>query len=102
MSIKLILAFVLVGLVCYILGRLSGRRGHAGQMLQPSAPRTFNPASANTSASTVGTLDAAALEEIKNQVRAGQLINAIKIYRQRTNCSLRDAKDAVDSIARGL
>ena len=103
MSIKLILAFVLVGLVCYILGRLSGgSRGGAGQMLQTSAPRAFTPLSANTSPPTAAALDAAVLEEIERQVRAGQLINAIKLYRQRTNCSLREAKDAVDSIARGL
>jgi hypothetical protein len=102
MSIKLILAFILFGLVCYILGRRSGRRSDTGQMLQTSAPRTFTPMSANMSASTLGMIDAAVLEEIKRQVRAGQLINAIKLYRQRTNCSLREAKDAVDSIARGL
>ena len=104
MSIKLILAFILFGLVCYILGRLSGsKRSGAGQMLQTPAPRTFTHASANMNAfGTAGMLDAAVLEEIKRQVRAGQLINAIKLYRQRTNCSLREAKDAVDSIARGL
>jgi hypothetical protein len=102
MSIKLILAFILFGLVCYILGRLSGRRNGAGRMLQTPAPRTFAPLSENMSASNAALLDAAVLEEIKRQVRAGQLINAIKLYRQRTNCSLREAKDAVDSIARGL
>jgi hypothetical protein len=106
MSIKLILAFILVGLVCYILGRLSGGRRDGGDgrpMLNTSAPRTLDAARAATTAAThTGTLDAGALEEIKRLLRERQLISAIKIYREQTRCSLRDAKDAVESIMKSL
>ena len=104
MSIKLILAFVLVGLACYVLGRLSGRRGDdSGRpMLQTSAPRTFHPARPAVAAAHAGTLDAASLEEIKRLVRERQLIAAIRIYRERMNCGLREAKEAVESIAGSL
>ncbi|HZG53342.1 MAG TPA: hypothetical protein VEZ40_14520 [Pyrinomonadaceae bacterium] len=95
MSIKLILAFVLVGLACYALGRLTRGRGHE-PMLRTSAPLTLDPPRA------AGALDAASLEEIKRLVRERQLIAAIRIYRERTNCGLREAKEAVESIARSL
>ncbi|HEY9402568.1 MAG TPA: hypothetical protein VIQ24_07730 [Pyrinomonadaceae bacterium] len=104
MSIKLILAFVLVGLVCYVLGRLSGRRGGGGgePMLQTSAPRTFDPSRPAAATAHAGTLDAASLEEIKRLARERQLIAAIRIYRERTNCGLREAKEAVEAIAESL
>jgi hypothetical protein len=105
MSIKLILVFIVVGLVCYLLGRLSGRRGDDGSrpMLQTSAPRTLGAAQAASAAAThAGTLDAASLEEIKRLVRERQLIAAIRIYRERTDCGLREAKEAVESIAESL
>jgi hypothetical protein len=103
MSIKLILVFIAVGLVCYLLGRLSGRRGGDGgrPMLQTSAPRTLDAAQAAANAHA-GTLDAASLEEIKRLVRERQLIAAIRIYRERTDCGLREAKEAVESIAESL
>ncbi|HLL17138.1 MAG TPA: hypothetical protein VK388_18910 [Pyrinomonadaceae bacterium] len=103
MSIKLILAFVLVGFVCYVLGRMSGRRGDDSSrpMLQTSAPRAFDPPRAATTAHA-GTLDAASLDEIKRLVRERQLIAAIRIYRERTDCGLREAKETVEAIAESL
>lgn len=109
MSIKLILAFVLVGLVCYILGRLSGGRrdGNGRPMLNTSAPRTLDAARAAAAAvaaapPNAGTLDAASLEEIKRLLGERQLISAIKIYREQTRCSLLEAKNAVESIRQSL
>jgi hypothetical protein len=99
MGIKFILLLIFVGLVCFLLGRLSGgRRGDGGQMLQTHAPRTLDAALAANN----NTLDADSLAEIKRLLGERQLINAIKIYRQRTNCSLREAKDAVEAIAKTL
>lgn len=107
MSIKLILAFVLVGLVCYLLGRASGRRsGRVGEPMirdASSAPRTFDaPRAVSAATAHGGALDANTLEEIKRLIREGQLIGAIKIYRDRTNCGLREAKDGVESIMKTL
>jgi hypothetical protein len=99
MSVKLILLLILVGLVCYILGRLSGgRRDGGGQMLQTRVPHM--PGAAHLAYG--GSLDAASLEEVKRLIREQQLISAIRIYRERTNCGLREAKDAVEAIARTL
>ncbi len=103
MSVKIILGFIIVGLVCYIIGRLSARRSNAdGRMLQTSALRNFNRADANRSAPGSGVLDAATLGEIKDLIHKRQLIAAIKIYRERTNCGLREAKDAVESMMKNL
>jgi hypothetical protein len=104
MSIKLIAIIFIVGVVCYLLGRMAkGRRDADGRMLQTSAPRTLDAASSSSSATVgAGALDAASLEEIKRLIRERQLINAIKIYRERTNCGLREAKDAVEEIGKSL
>lgn len=98
MSIKLILLLIFVGLFCYILGRLSGGRRDTGQMLQTHTPRTLDAARAAQG----NRLDADSLAEIKRLLGERQLISAIKIYRQQTNCSLREAKDAVEAIAKTL
>jgi hypothetical protein len=88
MSVKIILLLIFVGLVGYAFGRLSGGRGGGVEpMLQTSVPRV---------------LDTPTLDEIKRLVREQQLIAAIRIYRERTNCGLREAKEAVESIARNL
>jgi hypothetical protein len=38
-------------------------------------------------------------EEILSLLRQGRKIEAIKVYRTATNCGLKDAKDAVESLA---
>lgn len=40
-------------------------------------------------------------DTIRALVRAGRMIDAIKLYRERTGAGLKDAKDAVDAIAAG-
>jgi len=44
----------------------------------------------------------AALGPVYDAIRAGQKINAIQLYRTATGASLKEAKNAVESIARGL
>jgi ribosomal protein L7/L12 len=41
-------------------------------------------------------------EEVRALVRAGRMIEAIKLYRERTGAGLKEAKDAVDGIAAGM
>lgn len=41
-------------------------------------------------------------EEIRTLVLSGRMIDAIKLYREKTNTGLKDAKDAVDKIAAGM
>ena len=44
----------------------------------------------------------AGLGPVYDAIRAGKKINAIQLYRTLTGASLAEAKNAVDSIARGL
>ena len=57
----------------------------------------------------VGQLDAAGLPsasdgypDVVDALNAGQLIVAIKLYREHTGVGLKEAKDAVEALARGL
>lgn len=107
MSTKLVLLLIFVGLACYVLGRRSARRGGAGgePMLQTTAPRTLAAARTATAAAATAhgeALDAASLEEVKRLLGERRLIEAIRIYRERTNCGLREAKEACESIAESL
>jgi hypothetical protein len=106
MSTKLILLLIFVGLACYVLGRRSARRGGGGgePMLLTSAPRTLVSARTATAAASAhgDALDAASLEEVKRLLGERRLIEAIRIYRERTNCGLREAKEACESIAESL
>jgi hypothetical protein len=47
-------------------------------------------------------MSGAALGPVYDALRAGQPVNAVKLYRELTGASLAEAKYAVDSIARGL
>lgn len=46
--------------------------------------------------------DDAALTDVVDAIRAGNKIEAIKRWRAHTNSGLREAKDAVESLARSL
>ncbi len=48
-----------------------------------------------------GPMDAATMGQIHALVAANRLIEAIKLYRERTGVGLKEAKDAVESIALG-
>lgn len=57
----------------------------------------------------IGQLDAVgmpsadgAYPDVLDAIRAGNLIQAIKNYRAHTNVGLKEAKDAVEALARGL
>jgi ribosomal protein L7/L12 len=43
-----------------------------------------------------------AYDEVESMVREGQLIQAIKLYRQRTGLGLKESKDAIDTIKRRI
>ena len=46
-----------------------------------------------------GGLQSASEEQVLSLMRQGHKIEAIKVYRAATNCGLKDAKDAVESLA---
>jgi ribosomal protein L7/L12 len=49
-----------------------------------------------------GPREAEPMPEVAELVRQGKLIHAIKIYRQATGASLREAKEEIDRIAAGV
>ncbi|MDQ3908552.1 MAG: hypothetical protein M3268_09440 [Acidobacteriota bacterium] len=109
MDTKLILAFAAVGLVCFVVGLLVGRAGRRdGQMMvRPniaSPSGSFGatpPASLGTTTPSVS-FDASAAagevidERLRELLRENKLIEAIKLYRERTGCGLKEAKEAVE------
>lgn len=103
-------AFVVYAIVFFaglVLGRVWGRASarREGNMLsnqgntlstRPAAPA--RTASYNAPDAIHGETDASLEEEVRRLVAAGNLINAIKLYRERTGCGLKEAKDAVERI----
>ncbi|HVF43893.1 MAG TPA: hypothetical protein VM936_12810 [Pyrinomonadaceae bacterium] len=88
-------------------GRASARRegnmlsGQGGNMLstRPAAAAVPARAASHTAPDAIlGEPDALLEEEVRRLVAAGSLINAIKLYRDRTGCGLKEAKDAVERI----
>lgn len=75
---------------------LSTRLGPAPQRL---ASKAFTASTPPYDASAAALPDAAFEEEIR-QLANVNLINAIKLYRERTGCGLKEAKDAVEQIHR--
>jgi hypothetical protein len=102
MSIGVFIGYAVAFLVGLILGRVwggaSARRG--GQMLTQRAaytpPLASTPSPFNVAASAPA--DATFEEEVRRIADSGNLIHAIKLYRERTGCGLKEAKDAVERI----
>jgi|GEM_PF-3296286 len=46
------------------------------------------------------TMDAATLEEVREQLSRGRKVEAIKLYREAASCDLEDAREAVERMAR--
>jgi hypothetical protein len=99
-EIGAVIGYAVVFLVGLIVGRVWGgaaaSRGRSrGNMLAPRLSPTAMPSNAGA-----GVLpDAPFEEEVRRLVAAGKLIEAIKLYRARTGCGLKEAKDAVERIA---
>ena len=89
---------VIVGAVAFLVGLIVGRvwgrasAHHEGNMLTPRRA-AFDPPDA-----IIEEPDESLEEEVRRLVAAGNLINAIKLYRTRKGCGLQEAKDAVERI----
>lgn len=103
MDAKTLIGYAIVFFVGLVVGRIWGGAAAraSGNML--SAPQA-NALSTRPTLATPGNAvthappDADFEEEVRRLAAAGNLINAIKLYRERTGCSLKDAKDAVERI----
>jgi large subunit ribosomal protein L7/L12 len=101
MDVKVILGFVIVGVVCFFLGMAwksrSAQRG-GGQMLISQPGRKVS----SLQESPKTRIDDASLEQVKDLIRAKQKIEAIKLFREQTDVGLKEAKDAVDAIEKEM
>ncbi len=59
-------------------------------------------ASGSPSAAALFAPDSDVRVEVVRLIRAGQKIEAIKVYRDATKCGLKEAKDAVEAVERTL
>ena len=108
MDFGTLVVYAIVFLAGLILGRVWGRASarRDGNMLSTQAGNVLSTrpaASARASAyaapdAILGEPDASLEEEVRRLVAAGSLINAIRLYRERTGCGLKEAKDAVERI----
>ncbi len=82
----LLLCILIIGILLFVISRI-----------RSSPPQqTFVPSSAG-----VEIMDELAAE-LRHLLQTNQKIAAIKLYRERTGASLKEAKDAVDNMARGM
>ena len=102
-----IVGYVLVFLFGLVAGRVWGRASGAGggNMLTShlyTTPPTETAGAPQTTVAPDARLtaapDAALEEEIRQIARAGNYLQAIKVYKQRTGCGLREARDGVARI----
>ena len=103
MDFNAVIVYAVVFFAGLIVGRVWGRAAarQEGNMLstRPAASAvTTRAASHAPPDALLEEPDPSLEEEIRRLVAAGSLINAIKLYRERTGCSLKDAKDAVERI----
>ena len=100
MDTAYLLGLILVGLVCFIVGFVVGRRSALRarpMIMQPSPLQMSQPMSMPQSRALAGEM-----EDVRAYIRAGQMIHAIKAYRDRTGLGLKESKDAVEAMAREM
>jgi len=90
---------IIAALLAFSIGRWSGRNAEQRERgwtrdqgnselierMQPASPRQRSPASGD-------------MERVKEALRQGQKINAIKIYRDMSGVGLKEAKDYVEAL----
>jgi len=95
---KLILLVVLVGLVCFLAGLLvASRRRQDGRMITQQSPLAADPPPAARRVAP-GSVNLQLGRDLEQLLSARKKIEAIKLVRERTGLSLKDAKDAVERL----
>lgn len=103
MELSALVVYVFVFFAGLVAGRVWGRASarREGNMLSTrpaAAPLPPRGAAYAPPDALLDEPDASLEEEVRRLVAAGSLINAIKLYRERTGCGLKEAKDAVERI----
>ena len=110
MDVQIILGFVGVGVAGFVVGLLVGRSGRRdGQMMvRPNISSPSDPFGASRPVSLEAMTPSASFaasaapgevidEQMRQLLHQNKLIEAIKLYRERTGCGLKEAKDAVEA-----
>ena len=100
---KFIVVVAAVALAAFVLGLLvaSRRRGRDGQMLvrqSPLAAESLPPLAPGAQRAAPGSVNLQLGRDLEQLISAGKKIEAIKLVRERTGLSLKDAKDAVERL----
>ena len=100
MSVGAFIGYAFAFLVGLLVGRVWGGAAarRQGNMLAPRPTPAETHARLHARFAANAPADAAFEEEVRRLAAAGNLINAIKLYRERTGCGLAEAKDAVERI----
>lgn len=91
---------IVAGVVLFVMAK-KNRGSNTANFNANSSESPFHSSTHSSSASPLNatTLDS---DEIVNLLRQGRKIEAVKIYRERTNLGLKEAKDAVEEIERRM
>jgi len=102
MTLGAVICLAVAFLVGLVVGRIWGgaaarREGNMLPTRLASAPPHLVSTSSSSNVAADALTDAEFEEEIK-RLASVNLINAIKLYRERKGCGLKEAKDAVDQL----
>jgi ribosomal protein L7/L12 len=103
MEFSTVIGYVVVFFAGLVVGRVWGRASarQEGNMLSARPAAAFAPTQSTAYDPPDAILDepdALLEEEVRRLAASGNLINAIKLYRERKGCGLKEAKDAVERI----
>ena len=100
MEVGVVIGYAVAFLAGLIVGRLWGGAAarRQGNMLAPRPTPAETHARPHARFAANAPPDATLEEEVRRLAAAGNLIHAIKLYRERTGCGLAEAKDAVERI----
>ncbi len=99
-------SIVMIGVLFFVLSKRNKNNGGAsnppGDFTATSEESPFHSSThaGNSNANNANAHSALNGDEIMDLLQRGQKIEAIKIYRERTNCGLKEAKDAVEELQR--
>jgi ribosomal protein L7/L12 len=93
---------VVAGVILFVWARKNKANNAGTSVSNFNANSSNSPFHSSTHSSSAVNTALLNNDEIVNLLRQGQKIEAIKIYRERTNLGLKEAKDAVEAIERQI
>ena len=91
-----------IGIVFFFLSRRNKSGGASHSPSDFNATSSESPFHSSTHAGNSHAHSSMSSDEIMDLLRRGQKLEAIKIYRERAHCGLKEAKDAVEELQRRM